>query len=165
MTKYKVVVSDQVFPSVEVERGLLADIDAELVVASGDVESVLATAADADAILNTYLPWSADSIARLTRCKIIARYGIGFDNVDLKAAADAGVAGVAAGPGAVLAYLSRYTHRVAISNGRLIGLDERGVTFRWKDYRAKGRTRYKAMTLDAREFMRSHRDAFRELAK
>ncbi|HEX6146216.1 MAG TPA: C-terminal binding protein [Acidimicrobiia bacterium] len=91
MTKYKVVVSDQVFPSVEVERGLLADIDADLVVASGDVESVLATAADADAILNTYLPWSADSIARLTRCKIIARYGIGFDNVDLKAAADAGI--------------------------------------------------------------------------
>jgi D-3-phosphoglycerate dehydrogenase len=91
MTKYKVVVSDQVFPSVDVERGLLADIDAELVVASGDVESVLATAADADAILNTYLPWSADSIARLTRCKVIARYGIGFDNVDLKAAADAGI--------------------------------------------------------------------------
>ncbi len=59
-----------------------------------------------------------------------------------------------AGPEAVLAYLSRYTHRVAISNSRLIALDERGVTFRWKDYRAKGRTRYKAMTLDAGEFMR-----------
>jgi D-3-phosphoglycerate dehydrogenase len=91
MTNYKVVVSDQVFPSVDVERALLADIDAELVVASGDVESVLATAADADAILNTYLPWDAESIARLTRCKIIARYGIGFDNVDLKAAAGAGI--------------------------------------------------------------------------
>jgi len=91
MSKYKVVVSDQVFPSVEVERGLLADIDAELSVASGDVELVLATAADADAILNTYLPWTADSIARLEKCKIIARYGIGFDNVDLKAAADAGI--------------------------------------------------------------------------
>jgi len=59
-----------------------------------------------------------------------------------------------AGPEAVLAYLSRYTHRVAISNSRLIALDERGVSFRWKDYRAKGRTRYKAMTLDAGEFMR-----------
>jgi hypothetical protein len=59
-----------------------------------------------------------------------------------------------AGPQAVLAYLSRYTHRVAISNSRLIALDERGVTFRWKDYRAKSRSRYKAMTLDAREFMR-----------
>lgn len=91
MTKYKVVVSDQVFPTVDVERQLLADIDAELSVADGDVESVLATAADADAILNTYLPWTADSIARLENCKIIARYGIGFDNVDLKAASAAGI--------------------------------------------------------------------------
>jgi hypothetical protein len=59
-----------------------------------------------------------------------------------------------AGPAAVLAYLSRYTHRVAISNHRLLALDERGVTFRWKDYRATGKTRYKAMTLAADEFMR-----------
>ena len=59
-----------------------------------------------------------------------------------------------AGPEAVLAYLSRYTHRVAISNSRLIAHDERGVTFRWKDYRAKNRTRYKTMTLPAEEFMR-----------
>jgi hypothetical protein len=59
-----------------------------------------------------------------------------------------------AGPAAVLAYLSRYTHRVAISNQRLLALDERGVTFRWKDYRAKGRTRYKTMTLRADEFIR-----------
>jgi hypothetical protein len=59
-----------------------------------------------------------------------------------------------AGPSAVLAYLSRYTHRVAISNSRLLALDERGVTFRWKDYRAKGNTRHKAMTLSPEEFMR-----------
>jgi len=59
-----------------------------------------------------------------------------------------------AGPEAVLAYLSRYTHRVAIANSRLITLDERGVTFKWKDYRAKGRTRHKTMTLAADEFIR-----------
>jgi hypothetical protein len=59
-----------------------------------------------------------------------------------------------AGPAAVLAYLSRYTHRVAISNSRLLALDERGVTFRWKDYRTQGRTRYKIMTLSTPEFMR-----------
>ena len=59
-----------------------------------------------------------------------------------------------AGPAAVLAYLSRYTHRVAISNSRLLAMDERGVTFRWKDYRAKGKTRYKAMSLSPEEFMR-----------
>lgn len=66
-----------------------------------------------------------------------------------------------AGPKAVLAYLSRYTHRVAISNSRLLALDERGVTFRWKDYRVKegskagagGKTRHKAMTLTPEEFM------------
>ena len=57
------------------------------------------------------------------------------------------------GPEAVLAYLSRYTHRVAISNSRLIALDA-GVTFKWKDYRAKGRDRAKVMTLAIDEFIR-----------
>jgi hypothetical protein len=59
-----------------------------------------------------------------------------------------------AGPAAVLAYLARYTHRVAISNHRLLADDEEGVTFRYKDYRAKARTRHKTMTLAAEEFMR-----------
>jgi hypothetical protein len=59
-----------------------------------------------------------------------------------------------AGPQAVLAYLSRYTHREAISNSRLVAMGEQGVTFRWKDYRAKGRTRHKTMTLAPQEFMR-----------
>ncbi len=59
-----------------------------------------------------------------------------------------------AGPAAVLAYLSRYTHRVAISNQRLIAFNDHGVTFRWKDSRLKGHTRPKTMTLSAHEFMR-----------
>ena len=59
-----------------------------------------------------------------------------------------------AGPKAVLAYLARYTHRVAISNSRLIALDEKGVTFKWKDYRIKSRDRLKTMTLAAHEFIR-----------
>jgi len=59
-----------------------------------------------------------------------------------------------AGPAAVLSYLSRYTHRVAIANSRLITLDEGKVTFKWKDYRHKGRTRHKRMTLTASEFIR-----------
>src|SRR5882724_1413885 len=58
------------------------------------------------------------------------------------------------GPEAVLAYLARYTHRVAISNSRLIALGDKGVTFRWKDYRADGRERQKIMTLTAGEFIR-----------
>ena len=63
-----------------------------------------------------------------------------------------------AGPEAVLAYLSRYTHRVAIANSRLIAMDGRGISFRWKDYRARGRapgnTWIKTMTLPAAEFIR-----------
>jgi hypothetical protein len=59
-----------------------------------------------------------------------------------------------AGPKAVLAYLSRYTHRVAISNARLIAHDGRGVTFHYKDYRADGLARRKVMTLKTDEFIR-----------
>jgi hypothetical protein len=59
-----------------------------------------------------------------------------------------------AGPKAVLAYLACYTHRVAISNSRLIALDDQGVTFKWKDYRIEGRDRYKLMTLATHEFIR-----------
>jgi hypothetical protein len=59
-----------------------------------------------------------------------------------------------AGPAAVLAYLSRYTHRVAIANSRLLSMDENGVTFKWKDYRCKNADRYKSMTLTADEFIR-----------
>jgi len=59
-----------------------------------------------------------------------------------------------AGPEAVLAYLSRYTHRVAISNSRLICFNDAGVTFRYKDYRRTGAGRQQVMTLDAHEFMR-----------
>ena len=57
-------------------------------------------------------------------------------------------------PGAVLAYLSRYTHRVAISNSRLIALDDKQVTFKWKDYRAKDGDLHKSMALPIPEFIR-----------
>jgi len=58
------------------------------------------------------------------------------------------------GPDAVLAYLSRYTHRTAIANSRLVAFAGKRVTFKWRDYRAKGDARYKLMTLDADEFIR-----------
>jgi hypothetical protein len=58
------------------------------------------------------------------------------------------------GPREVLRYLARYTHRVAISNRRLIACDDKGVTFKWKDYRIKGPERYKVMTLATHEFIR-----------
>jgi Zn finger protein HypA/HybF involved in hydrogenase expression len=58
------------------------------------------------------------------------------------------------GPKQVLRYLARYTHRVAISNSRLIAFDNKGVIFKWKDYRAEGRDRFKVMTLATDEFIR-----------
>ena len=58
------------------------------------------------------------------------------------------------GPEEVLRYLARYTHRVAISNRRLIVCDEKGVTFKWKDYRLEGPARYQIMTLTTDEFIR-----------
>src|SRR5919108_2644576 len=58
------------------------------------------------------------------------------------------------GPEEVLRYLARYTHRVAISNRRLVACDERGVTFKWKDYRIEGPERHKVMTLATDEFIR-----------
>jgi hypothetical protein len=58
------------------------------------------------------------------------------------------------GPEEVLRYLARYTHRVAISNRRLIALDDKRVTFKWKDYRIDGPERYQIMTLDIYEFIR-----------
>jgi len=59
-----------------------------------------------------------------------------------------------AGPEQVLRYLSRYTHRVAISNSRLVAVDNAGVAFRWKDYRVSGPDRWKTMRLHPHEFIR-----------
>jgi len=59
-----------------------------------------------------------------------------------------------AGPEVVLAYLSRYTHQVAIANSRLLKFNDQGVTFKWKDYRSKQRFRHKTMTLKTDEFIR-----------
>jgi D-3-phosphoglycerate dehydrogenase len=91
MAAYTVLLTDQVFPDVDIERQLLGEIDAKLVVPGGDPETVLAAATNADALLNTYMPLRAKDIRRLARCRVIARYGIGVDNIDLAAARHAGI--------------------------------------------------------------------------
>jgi D-3-phosphoglycerate dehydrogenase / 2-oxoglutarate reductase len=78
---FKVVVTDQVFPSIDSETELLAAIGARIEVADGT----------ADALLNTYLPITDQLLGQLPACKIVARYGIGTDNVDVAAAARRGV--------------------------------------------------------------------------
>jgi D-3-phosphoglycerate dehydrogenase len=91
MGTFKVVITDQVFPTTDLEAGLLGEIGATLEVADGTLEDVLARGADADALLTTYFPITADTVAELGNCKIIARYGIGVDNVDIAAANAAGI--------------------------------------------------------------------------
>jgi D-3-phosphoglycerate dehydrogenase len=88
---HRVVLTDQVFPDVELERELLARVDAELIVPSGGRDEVLREAATADALLNTYLPLGREDIERLTNARIIARYGIGVDNIDVVAARERGI--------------------------------------------------------------------------
>jgi D-3-phosphoglycerate dehydrogenase / 2-oxoglutarate reductase len=92
MSTYRVVVTDQVFPTVDLERELLAGIDAELIVAEDDRDEMLRLASSADALLNTYAPFSSEDLQTLGACQIIARYGIGVDNIDLDAARQAGIA-------------------------------------------------------------------------
>jgi D-3-phosphoglycerate dehydrogenase / 2-oxoglutarate reductase len=88
----KVVLTDQVFPTIDNERRILGSIGAELVVLDdSSVESVRENARDADGLLNTYVPIDRETLTHLERCKVIARYGIGVDNVDLSAARDRGV--------------------------------------------------------------------------
>jgi D-3-phosphoglycerate dehydrogenase len=89
--RFKVVITDQVFPSIDTETRLLAGIGASLQAADGTPEDVARRGGDADALLNTYLPITDDLLAQLPACKIVARYGIGVDNVDLAAAARRGV--------------------------------------------------------------------------
>jgi D-3-phosphoglycerate dehydrogenase len=91
MPAFTVVLTDQVFPDVDLEREMLAEIDGELVIPVGDHDTVIVAASEADAILTTYFPIGAGDIARLRRPRIIARYGIGVDNIDVAAARAAGI--------------------------------------------------------------------------
>ena len=89
--KYKVVVTDMVAPSLDPERQVLADI-ADLVVApGGSASDVLTAAANADAILNTYARLPGTVLRGLTRCRIVARYGIGVDTVEIPVATELGI--------------------------------------------------------------------------
>jgi D-3-phosphoglycerate dehydrogenase / 2-oxoglutarate reductase len=88
----KVVITDYVWDSLDVEREAMAGIADLVALKTKRPEEFLAEAADCDALLNTYAgPITADAIARMPRCKIIARYGIGVDTIDVDAATAAGV--------------------------------------------------------------------------
>lgn len=88
----KVILTDHGFASIDQEKRLIADAGGELVVLqTKDPEALIAACADADALLVQWAPITAAVIAALRRCKVIVRYGIGVDNVDLKAAGARGI--------------------------------------------------------------------------
>ena len=90
--KYFVAVADSVFPNLDPATKVLAEIDAELQLApDSSPESVMKLAADADAVLVTYAKINADMIRRMNKARIISRFGIGVDNVDLDAATKQGI--------------------------------------------------------------------------
>jgi D-3-phosphoglycerate dehydrogenase / 2-oxoglutarate reductase len=87
-----IAVSDSVFPNLNPAREVLSRVGAELLLAEGPTpEAVMQVARDADAVLVTYAKVTADMIAQMTRCRIIARFGIGVDNVDIPAATNASI--------------------------------------------------------------------------
>jgi D-3-phosphoglycerate dehydrogenase len=88
----KVVITDYVWESLDVERKTLAGLADIVPMKTKKPEEFLAEAADCDALLNTYAgPITAEAMARMPRCRIIARYGIGVDTIDLEAATRAGI--------------------------------------------------------------------------
>jgi len=92
VTPFKVVVTDALAADVEIERELITAAGGLIEVPTGSRGEILEAARDADGILNTYFALDRAAIETLGRCRIIARYGIGVDNVDVVAAAEAGIA-------------------------------------------------------------------------
>ena len=85
----RIVITDCDHPSVEIERAILSEIDPEFILAQCNTEDeVIEVAKDADGIINQYAPMNRRVIESLKRCKVIARYGVGVDNIDVEAATE-----------------------------------------------------------------------------
>ena len=92
MASFHITVSDSVFPNLDPARQVLATIGAELRMADSPTpEGIVAAAASSDALLVTYAKITADMIRQMPNCRIISRFGIGVDNVDIAAATGAGI--------------------------------------------------------------------------
>ncbi len=92
MSKPLVAVSDSVFPNLELAKAVLSELEAELRLADEPTPAaILEVAREADGMLVTYAQITGDIIRQLSRCRIIARFGIGVDNVDIEAATQAGI--------------------------------------------------------------------------
>lgn len=143
----KVVISDYVWESLDVEKKTLGDVAELVALKTKKPEEFLGEAKDCDALLNTYAgPITADVMARMPKCRIIARYGIGVDTIDLEAATRAGII-VTNNPTYCIEEVAEQTMALILSSARKIPFYDRMVrSGRWEVppgkpiYRLAGRT-------------------------
>lgn len=129
----KVVLTDYVWESLEVEKKTLAGIAALVPLQTKKPDEFIQEAADCDALLNTYAgPITADVMARMPKCKIIARYGIGVDTIDLDAATAAGII-VTNNPSYCIEEVAEHTMALMLATARKVVFYDRLVrTGRWE---------------------------------
>src|ERR1051325_10512617 len=129
----KVVITDYVWESLEVEKKTLAGLADIVALKAKTPEEFLGEAADCDALLNTYAgPITADVMAKMSKCKIIARYGIGVDTIDLDAATAAGII-VTNNPTYCIEEVAEHTMALLLAAARKIAFYDRMVRAgRWE---------------------------------
>jgi D-3-phosphoglycerate dehydrogenase len=146
-TKARVVITDYVWESLDVEKKTLGDLAELIALKAKKPEEFVDAAADCDALLNTYAgPITADVMARMPKCRIIARYGIGVDTIDLEAATRAGII-VTNNPTYCIEEVAEHTMALLLACARKVPLYDRLVrTGRWEVppgkpmFRLSGRT-------------------------
>jgi len=136
MTVYpmpKVVITDSEFPNLECERSVFRDAGVDVALAhSKQPGHVIEAAHDADGLLVHWAPITRDVLTKLTRCRVIVRYGIGYDNIDIKAAADRGIA-VCNVPDYASGEVADHTMALALAMARQVPLvDQRIREGIWK---------------------------------
>ena len=125
--KAKVVLTDYVWESLEVEKKTLAGLADLVPLQTKKPEEFLAQAADCDALLNTYAgPITAEVMAKMPKCRIIARYGIGVDTIDLDAATQAGII-VTNNPTYCIEEVAEHTMALLLSAARKVAFYDRLV--------------------------------------
>jgi D-3-phosphoglycerate dehydrogenase len=125
MTKLQIVITDVGTPDVNIEKGILSALDAEITVGHCRTEDeVLAVARDADALLVQWAPVKRRVIEQLTRCRVISRYGVGIDMIDLEAAKERGIA-VKNVPGYCVEEVAAHTLCFILALGRKVVLQDR----------------------------------------
>ena len=127
MANAKVVLTDYVWESLDVEKKILAGLADLVPLQTKKPDEFLAQAADCDALLNTYAgPITAEAMAKMPKCKIIARYGIGVDTIDLEAATRAGII-VTNNPTYCVEEVAEHTMALLLDSGRKVAFYDRQV--------------------------------------